>query len=39
MLDKRFGTTQPWGALLGCMLGVAAGMYLMLKDAMKINKD
>jgi F0F1-type ATP synthase assembly protein I len=39
MLDKRFGWHQPWGVIVGCVLGLTAGMYLMLKDAMKINKD
>ena len=37
-LDKRYGWA-PWGTLVGTMLGVAAGMYLLIKDAIRINKD
>jgi ATP synthase protein I len=37
-LDRRFGWT-PWGVLVGSMLGIAAGMYLLIKDAMRMNKD
>jgi F0F1-type ATP synthase assembly protein I len=38
-LDRRFGWTVPWGTLIGAMVGLAAGMYLMIKDALKANKD
>ncbi len=37
-LDNRYGWT-PWGLLIGVMLGLAAGMYLLIKDAIRINKD
>jgi F0F1-type ATP synthase assembly protein I len=37
-LDKRYGWT-PWGTLGGCMLGLAAGMYLLIKAALRANKD
>ena len=37
-LDKKYGWT-PWGALAGTMLGLAAGMYLLIKDAIRLNKD
>jgi F0F1-type ATP synthase assembly protein I len=38
-LDKRYGWKTPWGVIFGSMLGVAGGLYLLLKDAMKMNKD
>jgi zinc transporter ZupT len=37
-LGKKFG----WGTngqLVGVLLGVAAGMYLMIKEAIRLNKD
>jgi ATP synthase protein I len=37
-LDKKYGWT-PWGVMVGTMLGLAAGMYLLIKDAIRINKD
>jgi F0F1-type ATP synthase assembly protein I len=37
-LDRRYGWT-PWGVLIGVMLGLAGGMYLLIKDAIRINKD
>lgn len=37
-IDKRYGT-EPWGVLIGSMLGLAGGMYLLIKDAIRINKD
>jgi F0F1-type ATP synthase assembly protein I len=36
-IDKRFGWS-PWGVVCGSMLGLAAGMYLLLKEAMRLNK-
>lgn len=36
-LDQRNG--WHWGAVIGAMLGVAAGMYQLIKDAIRINKD
>jgi ATP synthase protein I len=36
-LDKRFGWS-PWGIVVGAMLGLAAGMYLMIKEALRSNK-
>ena len=29
----------PWGLLIGLGLGFAAGIYLLIKEAMKSNKD
>ena len=37
-LDKKYGWS-PWGVTVGVMLGVIAGLYLLIKDAMKMNKD
>ncbi len=37
-LDKRYGW-QPWGVMVCSMLGLAGGMYLLIKDAIRINKD
>jgi F0F1-type ATP synthase assembly protein I len=37
-LEKRYGW-EPWGTLIGVMLGLAGGMYLLIKDAIRINKD
>jgi F0F1-type ATP synthase assembly protein I len=36
--DRRFGST-PTGALIGCLVGVAGGMYLVIKEAIRANKD
>jgi F0F1-type ATP synthase assembly protein I len=30
---------KPWGVFVCVMLGLAAGMYLLIKDAIRINKD
>jgi F0F1-type ATP synthase assembly protein I len=37
-LDKKYGWS-PWGVLVGSMLGLAGGMYLLIKDAIRMNKD
>ena len=29
----------PWGLLIGVMVGGAAGMYLLIKDVNRMNKD
>jgi F0F1-type ATP synthase assembly protein I len=31
--------TAPWGMLIGLMLGCFGGMYLLIKEAIKANKD
>jgi len=33
-LDKKFGWS-PWGIVVGSMLGLASGMYLMIKETLK----
>jgi F0F1-type ATP synthase assembly protein I len=37
-LDRKYGW-EPWGTLAGSMLGMAAGMYLLIKEALRMNKD
>ena len=36
--DGHHGSA-PWGMLVGIMMGFAAGMYLLLKDVGRMNKD
>ena len=36
--DRRYHA-DPWGVLVGTLLGLASGMYLLIKDAIRINKD
>ena len=38
-LDKRFPALDPWGVVVGSMLGLASGMYMLIKDGLKANKD
>ncbi|HYE18833.1 MAG TPA: AtpZ/AtpI family protein [Tepidisphaeraceae bacterium] len=37
-LDQRNGWS-PWGVIVGTMLGIAAGMYMLIKEAIRMNKD
>ena len=37
-LDRRYHW-EPWGTTIGAMLGLAGGMYLLIKDAVRMNKD
>ena len=36
-LDARYGWTN--GVVIGSLLGLAGGLYLLIKDAIRINKD
>ena len=36
-LDVRY--SRRWCAIVGSMIGLAAGLYLLIKDAMRMNKD
>ncbi len=29
----------PWGVLIGAGLGLAAGLYLVVKEALRLNRD
>lgn len=37
-LDQKYGWA-PWGITVGSMLGLASGMYLLIKDAIRINRQ
>ena len=37
-LDKRYGWGNT-GMIVGSMVGMAGGMYLLIKAALKMNKD
>jgi len=37
-LDKRYGWGNK-GQTIGSLLGLAGGLYLLIKDAIRINKD
>ena len=37
-LDRRYDWA-PWGATIGSLLGLAGGMYLLIKAALWINRD
>ena len=37
-LDRRYNW-EPWGTLVCVMLGLAAGMYLLIKEGIRANKD
>jgi F0F1-type ATP synthase assembly protein I len=36
-LDNRYGWSGR-GTLIGALLGIAAGMYLLVKEALRLNK-
>jgi len=38
LVDRRFHT-NPWGVVIGILVGCTAGMYLLIKEAVKMNKD
>jgi len=37
-IGNRFGARET-GEMIGAMIGLAGGMYLLIKDAIRINKD
>jgi F0F1-type ATP synthase assembly protein I len=37
-LDKKFGWS-PWGTVVCTTLGLIAGMYLLIRDGMRSNRD
>ncbi len=37
-LDRKFHW-DPWATVIGAMLGLAAGMYLLIREAIRMNKD
>jgi F0F1-type ATP synthase assembly protein I len=36
--DRKFGSS-PWGLIIGLVLGCAGGMYLLIKETIRANKD
>ena len=37
-LDRRYGWS-PNGVIIGSMIGMCGGLYLLIKEAIRINKD
>ena len=37
-IDRRWDSS-PWGVLAGTMIGLAGGLYLLIKDAIRMNRD
>jgi len=37
-IDRKWHTA-PWGVLIGMLLGIGSGMYLLIKEAIKANKN
>ena len=37
-LDRRNGWS-PWGTVVCSMLGLSSGLYLLIRDALRMNKD
>ncbi len=37
-VDRKFHS-DPWGVLIGTILGFSAGMYMLIKAAIKANRD
>jgi ATP synthase protein I len=37
-IDKKFGSA-PWGFLVGSMLGLIAGAYLLIKEVNRMDKQ
>ena len=38
-LDERYETKDPWWTICLCLFGVFAGLYLMIKEVMNLDKD
>jgi F0F1-type ATP synthase assembly protein I len=37
-IDRKLHS-DPWGLVIGILLGFSAGMYMLIKEAIKANKD
>jgi ATP synthase protein I len=37
-VDRKWNS-GPWGVVIGTLLGIASGMYLLIKEAIKTNKN
>lgn len=38
-LQERQIIRDPWGVLVGVSVGIAGGMYLLIKEAIRMNRD
>jgi F0F1-type ATP synthase assembly protein I len=38
-IDKKMGNAKPFATIIGSLLGIAAGLYLSLKDFIKPPSD
>jgi ATP synthase protein I len=36
-IDNKY-KTSPWGVIIGLLLGFAGGMYLLIKDVLRMEK-
>lgn len=36
-IDGKFGT-EPWGLMIGLLVGAVGGLYLLIKEALKANR-
>lgn len=36
-IDRRAGT-EPWGVIIGTVIGAAGGLYLFIKEALRLNR-
>ena len=37
-LERRYGWA-PWASVIGSMVGLAGGLYLVIKQTLRFNKD
>jgi F0F1-type ATP synthase assembly protein I len=37
-LDRRY-QWSPWGTLIGALLGLVTGIYMLIRDTLRMNKD
>ncbi len=38
-LDEKYGNTTPWYTISLSLLGVAIGLYLVIKEVINLSKD
>jgi F0F1-type ATP synthase assembly protein I len=37
-IDRKLGSS-PWGVVAGTLIGATAGMYIVIKETMRMNRD
>jgi len=37
-LDRRY-QWSPWGTLIGGLVGLVTGLYMLIRDTLRMNKD